>query len=272
MTMRIFILYLLFTVVFTGSLQAQEYPVQNDAISALFARLTESSNDDERLQINDSIKAFAREYSACDSVFSFTYDARYLGQITSPDSLIKLITWNLLLESGKNKYFCYIVKKGNGSGNNIYELAGEYSSNPILTDTTYTISDWYGALYYDIRPFSDGQKTCWIILGLNYGNSDVSRKIIDVIEFTGGNPVFGRKIFQTTTGVKYREVFEYASLGSMSLRFASDSTIVFDHLVPITESAENGKKYLGPDFSYDAYVIEDGKWIFKLNIDARNKE
>jgi hypothetical protein len=269
--MKNFTSYLLLTFLFAGVLCAQEkYPVQNDVITGLFSRLTESTNDPERQQINDSIKQFAREYAASETVFSFNYDARYLGQVTSPDSLVKIITWNLLLESGKNEFFCFLVKKETNTGNSISELTGEFSDKPLLSDTTYTISDWYGALYYDIHPLPDGKKNCWVVLGLDYGSSDISRKIVDVISFEGQKPVFGKKLFRDPEGLKYRHVFEYSSLGSMTLRFASDSTIVFDHLVPIFQ--DRGKTYLGPDFSYDSYTFSDGKWIFKLNVDARNKE
>lgn len=272
--MKRLILNLLFVFILSAALPAQvKPPVQNDLITGLFSRLTKSTSDKERLAINDSINEFAHEYAASDSVFGFTYNARYLGQITSPDSIVKIITWNLLLESGKNKYFCYLVKKVGNGLKKIYELTGEHKEKPVLTDTIYNFSDWYGALYYDIRPFSDGQNVSWMILGLDYGNSDISRKIIDVINFKGDKPpTFGKKIFQTTNWLKYRQVFEYASMGSMTLRFTSDTTIVFDHLVPIGGSPESGNLLMGPDFSYDAFILSNGKWIFRLNIDARNKE
>lgn len=271
--MKTFTLFFFFVVFLSGFARAQEkYPVSNDSLTAIFSKLAESSSDDEREKVNLKLKKFALEYASSDSVFKFTYDARYLGQITSPDSLVKMITWNLLLESGKNRFFCYLIKKGKESKNNVYELNGEFSDNPVVSDTTYDASNWYGALYYDIRPCPDGKNTSWVVLGLSYGNSDISRKIIDVISFENQGPVFGRKIFRHSEIMKYRQVFEYSSLGSMTLRFSSDSTIVFDHLVPVSGSQETGKLYYGSDFSYDSYVFSEGKWIFRLNVDARNKE
>ncbi len=71
---------------------------------------------------------------------------------------------------------------------------------------------------------------------------------------------------------KYREVLEYSSSAVISLRFVSDKSIVFDHLVPISPVYKGKKENYGPDYSSDAYNFEKGMWRLKLNIDARNKE
>jgi hypothetical protein len=241
----------------------------------LFGRLLTDFDDNDRLRINDSINYIIGHYAASDSVFTYRFTGlRYLGQITSPDSLIKMISWNLVLEKEPGKYFCYLIRKGlKGTGNKIYFLTGAYDDKPILTDTTYTMSDWYGALYYDIRPVKTGTDECWMLLGISFGNQFVTRKLIDVLSFSPDDRiVLGRKWFNTGSLIKYRDVFEYSSSGTMSLRFVSDSSIVFDHLVPVSASSENGRLDYGPGFSYDAYNFRNGMWNLSVNIDARNRE
>ena len=44
--------------------------------------------------------------------------------------------------------------------------------------------------------------------------------------------------FASGEEIKFRDVFEYASNAMMSLRFRSDSSIVFDHLVPFSPAHE----------------------------------
>jgi hypothetical protein len=73
-------------------------------------------------------------------------------------------------------------------------------------------------------------------------------------------------------GGKYREVLEYSSGAVASLKFLSDKSIVFDHLVPVSSDLKDRKEYYAPDFSYDAYELEKGLWKFKADIDARNKK
>jgi hypothetical protein len=58
----------------------------------------------------------------------------------------------------------------------------------------------------------------------------------------------------------------------MSLRFSSDSSIVFDHLVPFSPALMDDRQYYGPDYSFDAYNFENCLWRLTINVDARNKE
>jgi len=242
-------------------------------LKKLYGRLLNDLNDDDRLRINDSVKLIIERYAESDTVFNHRFsDLRYLGQITSSDSLIKIITWNLVLNNAPGRYFLYLIRKNlQGKRNSVYRLSGIYNSDPVRTDTIYHQSDWYGALYYDIKPIIAENKQCWVLLGINYSNPLITRKIIEVLSFSRVDSIiFGRKWFDSGKQVKYREVFEYASNGIMSLRFRVDNSIVFDHLVPVITSQGGDALYYGADSSYDAYNFQDGFWKMKINIDARN--
>jgi hypothetical protein len=111
------------------------------------------------------------------------------------------------------------------------------------------------------------------VLGIDYGNPLISRKIIDIIDFTPDDKIkFGMRIFSSSDTLKYREVFEYSADAAMSLRFSNDGSIIFDHLVPFSPELANNRQYYGPHYSNDAYVPEQGIWRLKLNVDARNIE
>ena len=244
-------------------------------LEKLYGRLRTSSEDSVSLRINDSIKLFIENYIASDEVFTYNFNnLRYLGQITSSDSLVKIVTWNLILNNEQGRYFCYFIRKSpNGKANNVYCLTRNYNDKSILTDTVYTQSDWYGALYYDIRPFYAENRKYWVLLGINYGNPFMTRKIIDVVSFTPENKIiFGKKWFDTGSSVRFRHVLEYSASAVISLRFRSGNSIVFDHLVPLPPSANDQRIYYGPDYSYDAYIFNNGLWSLSINIDARNEQ
>lgn len=260
----------------TGLAMGQEriYDV-SEVLEKLFDRLGSNYIENDRLRINDSISCVIDSYAASDTVFSHKFTSlRYLGQITSPDSLIKIISWNLIQESGKCRYFCYFIRKQEtGKRNRVYRLTATYQVATVKTDTIYTEHDWYGALYYDIKPFISDNNKYWLLLGIDYGNPLISRKIIEVLSFTPeGSITFGRKLFESGKFMKFREVFEYASEAMMSLRFRSDSLVVFDHLVPFSPELKDNHQYYGPDYSFDAYILKDGLWRYNLNVDARNME
>jgi len=273
---RILLFFAVTLSVSTGGLSGQK--VLNDTphiLEDLYSRLLISHSDSVRLQMNDSIKLLIESYVSSDTVFQSNFkNLRYLGQITSPDSSLKIITWNLILPESPGRYFCYFIRKGSpGKTNKIYRMSALYKVNPVTADTSYAQADWYGALYYDVRPCTINNKTCWILLGIDYGNPDISRKIIDVLTISADDSlVFGRKWFESKGKNKFRAVFEYASDGMMSLRFKSDSSIVFDHLVPFSESQRNDHQFYGPDYSNDAYNYSNGVWRLVINVDARNNK
>ena len=244
-------------------------------LERLFGRLENNFDDVVRLRINDSIRVIVESYVRSDTIFKHRFtNLKYLGQITSSDSLLKIVTWNLVLANTPGRYFSYLIRKGEPKkGNRVYFLKTDYREEQIRTDTTYSISDWYGALYYDLKPYMIDNNRFWVLLGIDYGNPVISRKIIDVLSFTSDSSLlFGRKWFESGDRLKFREVFEYASNGMMTLRFTSGKSIVFDHLVPFNPWQKDDHQFYGPDYSYDAYNFENGNWKLSINVDARNKE
>ena len=275
--MKPFILYLLLYIVLSTGIAKSQVSTKDtpQVLEDLFDRLVDNYNDSDRIRINDSIRIILDGYVKSDTVFTHRFtNLRYLGQIISPDSLIKIITWNLVLENEPGRYFCYFIIKQDPEGKNmIFRLSASYNESPVRTDTTYSEPNWYGALYYDLKPCIIDNRRCWVLLGIDYGNFFISRKIIEVLNFSTDNSIiFGRKWFASGEELKYREVFEYASNAMMSLRFRSDSSIIFDHLVPFSDSHKNDRQYYGPDYSFDEYSFENGIWKLTMNVDARNKE
>jgi len=240
-------------------------------LNSLFGRLAAGGEDREKIRINDSIRLMIDSYVRSDSVLSNNFSRqRYLGQILSPDSRLKIITWNLLLNDSPSEYFCYFILKS-GNENKIYNLTTSYRPESIRTDTAYSEKNWYGALYYDLRPLKQENRGSYMLLGINYGNPSITRKIIDVLSFNPeGGLTFGKKMFADGNEMKFREVLEYSHTAVITLRFLSEKMIVFDHLVPVDPAMKGNREFYAPDFSYDAYEFEKGLWRFKQDVDVRN--
>lgn len=241
-------------------------------IEKLYGRLAAVTADVDRIRINDSIVTFIDSYVRSDSIFRHNFrNIRYLGQITSPDAQLKIVTWNLLLRDTTSEYYCYLILKS-GKENKIYKLTADYKAGAVRTDTIYSDKTWYGALYYDLRPLKKEKSRSWILLGIDYGNPLITRKIIDVLTFTpDGGLTFGRKWFVAGNEIKFREVLEYSHTAVITLRFLSERSIVFDHLVPVDPAMKGNREFYAPDFSYDSYEFEKGVWNLKVDVDVRNK-
>lgn len=241
----------------------------------LYYWILNSRSDSERMRLNDSVILLINNYVASDSVMKHRFDnVRNLGQIDSPDGKIKIINWNLVLRDGSNKYYLYIIRRGEKKGSNtVYKLTGANSSKPIKTNLIYTPEDWYGASYYAIQPFKAGKNVCYILLGIDFGNNFTTRKIIDVLSFDQiGGISFGRECFRKGGETLSREVIEYSSEGLVSLRIHSKKLVVFDHLDSFSNKNGNNPLDLGAGLYFDGYMLKKGVWNYVSNIEVKNRK
>jgi len=256
----------------TGQTGLRDTPL---ILEDLYKRITNTKDELEKLRLNDSIKLIISSYAASDSVFTHRFEKlRYLGQIISPDMKVKIITWNVFMRNSPNRYFCYIIRKGERKQmNSVYFLAGQNREEPIRTDIKYTSDTWYGALYYAIQPFRKKRQTHYILLGLDYGNISVARKLIDVLSFTsGGNLLFGLECIEKNKVTSQREVLEYSPEGIVSLRMETPKMIVFDRLTTISTGHGDGTELSGAGITFDGYVLKRGSWRFISDVDVKNKK
>jgi hypothetical protein len=273
--MRKYMILFLVIQLFPVNTAKSQAPVHDTSaqLQDLFSRLANSTEDTDRLRINDSICSIVDSYVRSDSIFDHKFrNIRYLGEICPRNSKVKIVTWNLILRNSKSRYYCYFINR-TGKQNSVYSLVGTYREDTPRTDTIYSRSDWYGALYYDIRPLKKDNKLYWMLLGVDYGNPSVTRKIIDVLSFIGnGDIILGRKWFSDSADDKFRVVIEYSSDAVISMKFLSDKSIVFDHLVPFSAKQAESRSQYGPEYSYDGYNYEKGVWKFKPDVEVRNKK
>jgi hypothetical protein len=236
----------------------------------LYDRVLFTGSDAEKIRLNDSILLIIDGYAASDSVFAHKFtNMRFLGQVSSSDARVKILTWNLVLRNGSNNYFCYIIHRGRrGEKNQVYKLKGEHLDNPASKDKTYSADNWYGALYYAIKPC----RKDYIILGLDFSGMQ-SRKIIDVLSFNAdGKIIFGKDFFLREKKRNFREVIEYSSESVVTLRFNSDKLIAFDHLASFSTGDEESQESFGSGLSFDGYIYKKGSWTFAQGVDVRNKK
>ncbi|HOU30878.1 MAG TPA: hypothetical protein PLG42_06425 [Bacteroidales bacterium] len=257
------------------------YPgIAQDSISTIlekqFLRIRQNIPSEQKLIIVDSIRQTLDSYVASDTVFNHHFsNLRYLGQITSSDSLLKLLTWNVISADGKNKYYCYFIYRADKNKPHVVHfLSRDYQETPPDENAIYQIDNWYGAIYYDVRPFIYEGEKCYILLAIDYGNPYITRKIIETLKFTPeGKPVFGIPCITDGKNRVRRIIFEYAATAVMSMKFEADTLIVFDHLSPFSPEFKNNRQYYGPDFSFDAYYLDKGGlWNLKEDIDIKNKK
>ncbi|HDZ40199.1 MAG TPA: hypothetical protein ENH59_00745 [Bacteroidetes bacterium] len=260
--------FFLFQLVLIGQLATAQVP---DDINYYFSRIIVSTAEEEKLAYNDSIANTLLSYleSVDDIVATDIPGVKYLGQISSSDSLIKILTWNIPISNGNNLYNCIIY---NDSLEKKFFLKGDAGLQNLDVGKVLKAGQWYGSLYYDIEPLGQADDISYILIGFDPDNLNENAKVVEILHFTKeGEVVFGKKVFDSGKGNQARMIFRYSPLATMMLRFSDDrARIVFDHLSPTSEQFEGLYKYYGPDFSYDALEIKDGNLIVVEDIDIRN--
>ena len=266
------IILFLLTLSLPAAAQPGKVPA-SQKLDELFSRIHQNIPSEEKKAANDSIINLLKPYTASDSLFRSRLKIKSLGQITSPDSLVKIITWNLIGDEFVNSYYLFIVKREEKSGaGKVIWLNGVFHDKAPSLDSVYNTKTWYGALYYDIRPFELNGSKHYAVLGIDFGNQPVARKVIDVITFGINDDLnFGLKCFSSGKEMRNRVVFEYSSKVVMSLKFNGDTQIVFDHLSPQSPQYTGNRQFYGPDLSFDCFALDNGYWRYRADIDIKNK-
>lgn len=272
--MKLFLVLLSFA--FSLSVAAQrirsaDYKIlqkKEDSLKVLATKIMEGVNPGDRLKA-DSVftKVLVRALKTNQS-FYFPFDSLYaISKLYAPDSSFRIYTWQMVInENVVRQHGAIQMKTADGS----LKLFPLIDKSDVTTNIADTIADnygWIGAVYYKIIRTEHQGKPVYTLLGYDENNIRSNKKLIEVLNFKDGKPVFGSRQFSIASGYGYnnkmaRFVMEYKKQASPRLTFDSDlDMIVFEHL--ISESNQPTKKWtLIGDGDYEAFKWTDGKWVY----------
>lgn len=257
-----------------------------DALQKLEAKLIVKLNEvrsftvrSEQIKPNKEFEELLRKALAYDGAFIYPFNdlAKMMGTIKSPDETFRLFNWNLEYgEHEEQKYHCLIMKKDPKRDQFVIIELFDKSENASyqVEYEAKTEKTWYGALYYKIIPVQRMGGTVYTLLGWDGNNMMSNKKIIETMQFNRTDKVkFGQAIFRAEDDKnKRRVIFQYNKQSVMSLKYQKTKKlemIIFDHLSPTSPNLEGMKDWYVPDLSFDAYVLQNGKWQYVPDVDAR---
>lgn len=235
------------------------------------------------------IKVYAKNNILMDSLssllsnadfYDFNYDSlKNFYIINGPENQFRVITWMIEIEKNNFAYYGFTQYKLTKNKIKVYNLE-ELNTWEGYEYKTVNHKNWLGCVYYAIVPKSKKNDANFILLGWNGNGSLTKKKIIEVLNFNSrGEPIFGKDIFESTSiftprGKKLvRIILEYSSRVSIGLNYDKNmGMIVYDHLSPTDPRLKNVRAAYVPDFSFDAFKYERGKWIHKEDVDAKNMD
>ncbi len=252
------------------ALHAQDMQVREDSLTHYLRELRTAKNDSERVEKNKQFKTFLAETLREEEAFTYPFDSlTSIAKLYAPDKAFRLFNWNIEHDNGTHTYYAYVLTAGKNA--KLIELIDQSVNVQNAETRSMDNRRWYGALYYDIIVSNTVGRTEYTLLGWDGNNRQSSKKIIEVMVLAGDKINFGAPVFHhPKDGVKRRVILEFSALSRVMLRYdAKEKMIIFDHLMPETETATGIYEFYYPDGSYDAYRLENGKWNYVSDVDAR---
>lgn len=252
------------------NVRIKQLKLYEDTLKTLGKTFINDENDLERKNANYKfIKTMVNALKVPNS-FLFPFDSvKTISIINSPDNRFRILSWSIMNQDGSFRFYG-TVQMNTGGFLKMYPLE-DYS--PLLKnpeDSIINSRKWYGAQYYKIIPVY-AAKTYYVLIGWKGNTVKSNKRVIDVLSFNNGEPIFGMPVFDGNGKTRKRVIFEYARQASMLLRYVpGQNLIVFDHLAPPDAKLKDKPETFGPDLSYDGYKLKNGRWVYVEQLDMRN--
>lgn len=194
-----------------------------------------------------------------------------------PDSSFRVFTWQLYVD--KDEYRYYGAIQMNTKDLKLFPLKDRsFEIQGNLEQLELTPEQWYGVVYYNIQQADTKNGRYYLMFGFDGYSFFRKRKVLDVLTFKEGIPVFGAPVFRHENnkgevGFRKRRVIEYASAASIRFNFdPALGIIIYDHLITMPgEDGEGLNNY--PDGSYEGYKLEkNGYWNYIENVFTQTQD
>ena len=270
---RFFLFLLLFSgISLTGIPQtpATDFAAHLDTLKKTGQEVLHGKTDSARTQANSIFTVLLMETLSQKGAFDISFDSvTNVSVLQPPDKSFRIFTWiQPKIDLSHYSYFGFIQKFDKVKKElKVFPLEEMLNDTENVTAKKLPADKWYGAVYYTILPVKKNNKNYYTLLGWKGNDQRTTKKLIDVLYFNEGKPMFGYPIFKGSKGYTSRVVFEYATEVIMSLRYEeSKKLIVFDRIVSTSETSASSS---GPSGIYDAFKFLDGRWLLQKDIDIR---
>ena len=268
---------LLFLLLFNNLISAQKIISQDqkilqkkeDSLKILALKIIQGRTAGERFQADSEFtKMFVRALKVKNSIH-YNFDSLItISKLSPPDSSFRIFTWQMVINDNVVRQHG-AIQMGTADGSlKLFPLIDKSDVTINMADTVGDNFGWMGAVYYRIIETKAANTNYYTLLGYDENNIRSNKKMVEVLTFENGQPVFGGSFFvfagnNPAERVGKRLILEYKKNASPRLVYdAEQDMIVFEHLVPENAGEDPKKKYtyVG-DGDYEGLQWKDGKWV-----------
>ena len=249
--------------------------VWQDSLKLISLQIYNENSEPERYNASfNFIKTLVSALKTPNS-YHFGFDSlKAISIQTAPDKKFRIFSWYVMNNDGSYRYYGTIQMNNPEGKLELYPLIDHTADIKNAADTVTNNNKWFGAQYYSIIPVTANVKTpYYVLLGLKGSTIKSNKKVIEILHFNEGKPLFGMAVFSgdQDNPKKKRMIFEYTRQASMVLNYdPKTETIVFDHLAPPDPNLKGKYDTYGPDFSYDGYKLQNGLLRFVSDLKLKN--
>ncbi|MCW3089828.1 MAG: hypothetical protein JWP81_897 [Ferruginibacter sp.] len=240
---------------------------KEDSLKEYSLKMVQGINAEARFTA-DSIftKMFVRALLTKNS-FNYPFESlETISKLYAPDSSFRIFTWQMVINDNVVRQHGAIQIKTSDGSLKLFPLIDKSDITVQLADTLANNKGWIGAVYYKIIETKSGNKSYFTLLGFDENNMRSNRKIIETLNFSNDEPIFGGRLFSfeedsVARPSVSRYIMEYKKGAGARLTYDDDlAMVVFEHLE--SESNEPTKKWTYiPDGDYEGFKWKNGKWI-----------
>ena len=241
---------------------------KEDSLKKVAIQILKGRNAQDRFSADSQFtKIFVRALQTKNS-FYYPFDSlTTIAKVTPKDSVFKIFTWQLVINGDMVRQHGAIQMRSTDGSLQLFPLIDKTDLINNINDTITSNFAWVGALYYKVIEEKAFGKTFYTLLGFDDNNLSSDRKIIEVLTFKNGKPVFGGPFFSFRDNSLHKKsmaryIMEYKKNASPHLNYDNEmGLIMLEHL--ISETGEPQKKYTYiPDGDYEGLKWQDGKWVY----------
>ena len=255
----------------------QLFSEYEDTLKVIANKVMNLPFEAEKRIANDALIEYLSEVLSYEKSFNYNFDSLItISRLKSPDKRFRIFNW--LLKKDNNTYEYYGIVHYYNKKKKKFELITLIdNSNNIRTPEQENLdaTNWYGGLIYDIIYIKKPGKKYYTILLWDGNDGYSTKKIIDVMYFSGKNKIkFGLPIFKKNAKESQKRIIlQYDSKTTVSVKYSNEKKeIIFNNLVPQRKGLEGLYEFYIPEGTFNSYKYKNGKWWLKEDVDVRIKQ
>ncbi len=240
---------------------------KEDSLKSHALDLIQNINAQNRFAADSTFtKMFVRALKI-NHAFDYPFDSLItISKLYPPDSSFRIFTWQLVVNDDVIRQHGAIQMKTADGSLKLFPLIDKSDIMLHPSDTVSNNMGWMGAVYYRMVQTQTVGQRYYTLLGYDENNLRSNRKIIEVLHFADGAPVFGGAFFNFSKDIEKhpaisRYIMEYKKSTGARLNYDEQlGMIIYEHL--ISETNEPAKKFtLIPDGDYEGFKWTNGQWL-----------